>query len=313
MGDVAQALPIVGVLHDAGVRVGWAVEDRFAGIVEHARWPVEPLVWKRGVPGLMNLRGRGRDFEAVLDVQGNMKSGTVAVSLGAGTVIGLARENVREFGNLMFTAVRAAPARGPHVLERSLAVVEQCLGRRVAPDDIPEPPWLEARPHAVERVRGQLAAVGVDIQRPGIAAVVGVPDDPRAWPVTLAAKLVQEHAGFLIAGPAEAGLSLPADVPVLRQGADTELLIALGRLLAEHGWRVAGHDSGAMHVLHACAVRGVVLFGPQDPARTGPWRGRTLVAPGELACRPCLDRVCREASGPVCMSRIDPEQVARSL
>lgn len=313
LGDIAQALPLAGLLDREGWRVGWTVERRFAGLVDAAVWPVQQLSWSRGLHGLRRIRGAARGFDVSLDVQGNWKSGVVAAALGADRVLGLAREDVRERGNLLFTDVRAAPARAPHVLDRSLTVVAQALGRPVSRAELPRPPWLRADVGRLAAVRTQLAAIGLDPQRPLVAITVGRPDDPRTWPLAHARELQRQVAGsFLVTGPREYELAL--DGPVLRQGGgDLRDLVALGAVVARSGGVAVGHDHGAMHVLHATGARCLFLFGPQDPARTGPAFGRALVGPDPLECRPCLSRRCAHELGPVCMSGISPALVAAEL
>lgn len=315
LGDVAQALPIGGLLHHEAVRTAWVVEERCAGLLALARWPIEVLVWSRGWRGLRKILGAGRGYDATLDLQGNWKSGLVAGMLGADRVIGLAREDLRERGNALFSDARAAPARGRHVLERSLRPVEVLLGRSLSLEDLPRPPFLRVREQEMEAVAAALRQRGLDPARPLVAVVVGKPTDPRTWPHEQARALARSLGcqAFLLAGPAEPPLD-PGQVPLLRQGSgELGALAALGATLARTGGVAVGHDGGAMHTLYAAGARCLFLFGPQDPARTGPPGGATLVAPEPLVCRPCLQRACRLVEGPVCMSRIDADTVRVQL
>jgi heptosyltransferase-1 len=65
-------------------------------------------------------------------------------------------------------------------------------------------------------------------------------------------------------------------------------------------------DSGPMHLAAAVGTPVVALFGPTDPARTGPYgEGHTIVRAG-LPCSPCFLKKCPTRK---CMQDISPEQV----
>jgi len=65
-------------------------------------------------------------------------------------------------------------------------------------------------------------------------------------------------------------------------------------------------DSGPMHLACAVGTPVVALFGPTDPARTGPYgRGHTVIR-ANLSCMPCFLKKCPTAR---CMQEIAPEHV----
>jgi 3-deoxy-D-manno-octulosonic-acid transferase/heptosyltransferase-1 len=65
-------------------------------------------------------------------------------------------------------------------------------------------------------------------------------------------------------------------------------------------------DSGPMHLAAAVGTPVIALFGPTDPARTGPYgEGHTIVR-AELPCIPCFLKKCPTKK---CMKEISPEQV----
>jgi 3-deoxy-D-manno-octulosonic-acid transferase/heptosyltransferase-1 len=65
-------------------------------------------------------------------------------------------------------------------------------------------------------------------------------------------------------------------------------------------------DSGPMHLAAAVGTPVIALFGPTDPARTGPYgKGHTVIRTN-LPCSPCLLKKC---STKECMEKITPEQV----
>jgi len=65
-------------------------------------------------------------------------------------------------------------------------------------------------------------------------------------------------------------------------------------------------DSGPMHLAAAVGTPVVALFGPTDPARTGPYgEGHTIIRT-DLPCSPCFLKKCPTKQ---CMKEILPEQV----
>ncbi|MBN2437009.1 MAG: glycosyltransferase family 9 protein [Deltaproteobacteria bacterium] len=65
-------------------------------------------------------------------------------------------------------------------------------------------------------------------------------------------------------------------------------------------------DSGPMHLAAAVGTPVVALFGPTDPARTGPWGpGHRIIRKG-LSCSPCFRKRCET---PRCMTDISVEEV----
>ena len=69
-------------------------------------------------------------------------------------------------------------------------------------------------------------------------------------------------------------------------------------------------DSGPMHLAAAMGTPVVALFGPTDPARTGPYGPGHCVIRRELSCAPCLRKRC---DLPRCMKEISVEEVFEAV
>jgi heptosyltransferase-1 len=65
-------------------------------------------------------------------------------------------------------------------------------------------------------------------------------------------------------------------------------------------------DSGPMHLAAAVGTPVVALFGPTDPARTGPYGPGHRVIRHALSCAPCLRKRC---DAPRCMTEISVDEV----
>ncbi|PKN17940.1 MAG: lipopolysaccharide heptosyltransferase I [Deltaproteobacteria bacterium HGW-Deltaproteobacteria-6] len=69
-------------------------------------------------------------------------------------------------------------------------------------------------------------------------------------------------------------------------------------------------DSGPMHLAAAVGTPVIALFGPTDPARTGPYGAGHSVVRSGLSCSPCLLKKCSTTQ---CMKDITEEQVLNAL
>lgn len=69
-------------------------------------------------------------------------------------------------------------------------------------------------------------------------------------------------------------------------------------------------DSGPMHLAAAMGTPVVALFGPTDPARTGPYGPGHRVIRRALSCAPCLRKRC---GNPRCMTEISVEEVFEAV
>ena len=69
---------------------------------------------------------------------------------------------------------------------------------------------------------------------------------------------------------------------------------------------LVGVDSGLMHLAAALDLPVVALFGPTDPAVTGPRCSVSTIVRKNLPCSPCHDSTCRRRE---CLDSIVPEEV----
>ncbi len=79
-------------------------------------------------------------------------------------------------------------------------------------------------------------------------------------------------------------------VPVRDLSGATDLERYLKQVAACRGF--LANDSGAMHVASALEVPTVAIFGPTDPAATGPLGSNTTVVRVPVDCGPCLKHEC---------------------
>jgi heptosyltransferase-1 len=326
LGDVVHALPVLAWLKSADplMEIDWLVEEGFAPLIEG-----HPLLrrvhrlclkrWRREGWGAV-LRGIGRtlgnlrkeNFDLVLDLQGNSKSGLFTLLSGAVKRYGFAREGVREWPNLLATNCKVEL--GPdihHISERSLAVARAAFP---AGKEAPFAGPMHVLPEAAEAVERQLAELDLDRQ-PLVVLQYGTTWVTKLWPL----ESWQELVGKLCN---ESGLR-----PVLIWGNDTELEAcrAICRGCRDQGviWPrgslpelvallrkadlVVGGDTGPIHIAAAVGTPTVSLFRVTDATRNGPRGDEHIRLQAPLDCSPCLRKKCeRDAE---CGASIDVETV----
>ncbi|MFO0932768.1 MAG: glycosyltransferase family 9 protein [Planctomycetota bacterium] len=340
VGDVLHALPAVHALAAArpDVAVDWLVEDRAAALLEGhpdlAAVHVVPRArWRRtmrrplSVPGtLLDMlrfvaRLLRRRYDAVVDLQGNLKSGLWSAAAGAPVRVGLASGDARE-GNGFFVNRRVAVPRDVrHRVERALRVLGVVAGRAlpfagggvapVAPDG-DAAAW-------VERALGErgLASRGFVVLHPGTSRFGAF----KRWPTdrfaALAARIVRETgaAVVLTGAPGEEPLveAVAAAAGVPTTGLVTPNLATLAALLARARAVVAA-DTGPLHLAAGLEVPVLGLFGPKDAEVYGPFGRRPdgtagplpVLVRDDVGCRPCAVRWCPD---PVCMSGLEVDDV----
>jgi ADP-heptose:LPS heptosyltransferase len=141
----------------------------------------------------------------------------------------------------------------------------------------------------------------------------------KKWPAEFFASVMQSIAQrdpglkFLLAGTsdeiadAKAILAQCGDLPVASVCGGT----TVGELLEVIRMSVLTvcNDSGPMHIAAALGVPVVAMFGPTDPALTGPYCEKKSVFIPEIACNRCFLRYCKDSR---CHASIDPEAVAEA-
>jgi heptosyltransferase-1 len=300
MGDILHALPAVTALRLAHPEwvIDWVVEPRWRALLaaedntdrDHGRSAAQPLVdhvhlastktWRKApfcrqtFHEFMALRSalRAGEYDAVIDLQGAIRSAVVARLAGCRRLIGEAEP--REHAARWLFKERVA-THGAHVIEQDVELASAIAGEPLMPVE----PWLPVDP---------AAEIWADEILPPITNKTAVLINPGAgwgakrWPVeryaTVAQGLIEHGCRVLVnAGPGEEPL---AEV-ISRQtgGAATPLACTLAQLIAitrRIALVVAG-DTGPLHL--ACALcRPVVgVYGPTDPSRNGPFGTRFKV------------------------------------
>jgi heptosyltransferase-1 len=327
MGDILHALPAVTALrqmHPSWV-IGWVVEPRWRALLAApnaaTRGPAMPVVdqlhyastrdWRQNALGLHTTRGvqalrrelREGRYDAVLDLQGAIRSAILGRMAGSRRLIGEAQPRERP-ARWLFT--ERVPTHGAHVIEQDVE-----LARQIAGDELqPLPPLLPADPVADAWCDELLASSGT---RPVALISPGAGWGAKRWPVERFAAVARGLIGkgfrvLVNAGPGEEPM---ADVIVKEAtGAAIPLATTMEQLIAltrRVSLCIAG-DTGPLHL--ACALgRPVVgIYGPTDPSRNGPFGTRFCVLRSPESRRDHTRRPEPEAG----LLTITPEEVLQA-
>jgi len=172
-------------------------------------------------------------------------------------------------------------------------------------------------PGSAEAARTRLMALGLDQEdTPLVILSPGASYGPaKRWPAPLYGRLAalleeKKKARILIIGSgeeaeiAETISSSMARKPAVLTGATT-LSEVLG--LISQASLFISNDTGTMHIANGLGVPVVAIFGPTNPAVTGPFQKPSVYLRKEVPCGPCFYRECPYDHR--CMTGISPEDV----
>ncbi|MCC6982541.1 MAG: lipopolysaccharide heptosyltransferase I [Bauldia sp.] len=348
-GDVIHTLPALTDLKRAlpGIEIDWVLEEAFAPVaaahpavtetipvaVRSARWP--PSRWVTFMIGRTRIRRhfRSRRYDFVLDAQGLLKSAILARQAGR-PVYGFDARSAREHAASILYRKSFAVPQGLHAVERTRLLFAAAFGYASPAGEGDFGLWDAARAAPTRATPAPAWANVATPPRPSAGAYeplslparYGILIQAASWPSklwpedhwqTLLDRLGAEGQSVVIpwgneaerarANRLAAGRPLVAVLPRRLSGAP---LIALLQRAAF----AIGLDSGLMHLATALGVPGIWLFGPTDPALTGPYGPGQHVLRSPHGEAPCYRRSCsREPDGLCCMRRIEVAAVARAL
>ena len=320
LGDVVHCLPVLKALRRARpeARIGWVVEEWIAPllaahpdldevlVVNLKRWRRQPFA-AATVREVGNFLGALDRFapDLVLDLMGNHKAGVLAALTLADRRIGAARPFRREPSSAVWLSQGVA-LRGVHAVDRALSL-HDAQEIPPAPADFGGDEILPAVPAAV----GELLAAHpapFALLHPG--AGWGNKRYPPAGWGEVARRLRAATGVPLWVGVAPGEESLAAEVVAASGGAATAVsapdlpaLAALSRAAA----LVLGGDSGPLHLAHALGAPVLLVMGPTDPERNGPYGAPERALWHRLPCSFCHRRF---AETKACLLEIPPARVA---
>ena len=315
LGDVVHALPVLAALrrHLPAAKIGWVVEDAMAPVLAGHPDLDELLVvrlrrWRRlSRQGFGELRGFLAALdrfapEVVLDLMGNHKAGAISALTLADRRIGFARRHRREPSSAVWISQPVAP-RGIHAVDRMLSLLD-ALGLPPEPADFGGEKLLRGEPPAALQAESE----------PFVLLHPGAGWANKRYPADWwghAARLLRDRTGlptWVAAAPGEETLAARVEAAgegAVRTVAAPDLPTLAG--LIRRARLMLGGDTGPLHLAHALRTPVLMLMGPTDPERHGPYAAPENALHKRLPCSFCYQRLEETKA---CLLEIPPWRVA---
>jgi heptosyltransferase I len=271
LGDVVCALPVASALKatDPEARIVWAVDPRFAGVVECCTAvgevaKVKPSFKGSGVPRF------DEKFDAALDMQGLLKSAVIVWKAKADRKLGYHWQ--REGAWLFSERVLPDPS-SLHIVDQYVDVARAAGGTADRAEFS-----LVPKGEDVASVTEKLRSRGIG----GIFVVLnaGAGWATKRWPARHFAALIDRLAqdgipSVLIGGKAPADIAAAEEVKAASKEQPVDLLgqtsvrelVALISMARAH----VGGDTGSTHIAAALGVAAIGLYSITKPVRSCPY------------------------------------------
>ena len=312
LGDIIHALPALSFLHQVspGIEVDWVVEEPFREVLAGNRLismlhTVRTKVWRKAPFAAATRREiaevkaalKGRNYDLVFDIQGNLKSGLVDRFSGCGNVIGFSADLLQEKVNLLFTT-RQIPSRrhDSHVTDQCLRVVCVPFGRDFTGMTLTTDISTSVEDNAA-------AAALLSTLADGLVFLChcGTTWETKFW----------YDEGWVSLGKSLLAL-YPDSTLLFSWGNETErnkvngFAAAIGRgarvldryplkgltALLKRVDLVIGGDTGPVHIAAAVGTPTVSLYRASDGKRSGPRGAHDIIVQAPLPCTACFRTHC---------------------
>ena len=324
IGDVIHALPVSYALRKKypTAHITWVVEPTAYEIVKHNPCVDEVILFqkkafktfkgfKQNFKPFYKLLHR-RKYDISIDLQGLFKSMAVVLTANAKKKIGYV--DMREGSNLISKAIKGPHFNG-HIVDRYLDTVKY-LGCDT--DNIIFP--LKNTAEEINYVNNLLMDSQIDDDTPFIVFAVGTNWVNKCWSTknfAILSDLLSEHSiktvliGF---GKNDEQKALE----ITRQNTSNNIVNLVGKTslmqtaaLIKKAKAVVGGDTGNLHLAAALNIPAIMLMGPTDPNRNGPYKQIHNVILAGHDCDGCWKRTCRKNID--CLSTITPNLVLKKI
>lgn len=324
IGDIIHALPVSYALRQKypDAHITWVVEPTGLEIVQHNPCVDEIVLFQKKAFKTLHgfkenfkpLRQRlhERSYDVSIDLQGLFKSAAVVLAAGAKRRIGCA--DMREGSGLISHPVRGRHSSG-HIVDRNLDAAA-ALGCDVEHAVFP----IENTPEEIQSAAVLLQRYGIDEDSRFVVFAVGTNWPNKCWAPSYFAELADllEQFGIkvVLAGFGADDEQRAVSVVNNSQRGDIVNLVGMTSLMQtaaimRRACSVVGGDTGNLHMAAALGRPAVMLMGPTDPARNGPYNQRYNVITAGHECDGCWKRRCRKNID--CLSVIKPETVLEKI
>lgn len=319
IGDVIHALPVSYALKETfpEARVTWVVEPPAYELLTDNPYIDEIILFEKkkfkSLGGFLTNFGpfkrrlQQNQYDAALDLQGLFKSAAIAYLSKAPVRLGTC--NMRECSDRVSRPVIGPHAQG-HIVERYLDAARE-LGCRV--DKVVFPMNVTARDEDLAARIMQQA--GADIGNPYVVLAVGANWPNKRWPTkyfaALSDWLYSQKLIPVVIGGGVLDASLAAEIEAAAEIPPVNLVgrTSLKQLahIIRHARLTLGGDTGPVHLSAGIGTKTVMVMGPTDANRNGPYGQLDNAIEADWDCKYCWKRACPK--GRECLARISVDQV----
>lgn len=324
IGDVIHALPVSYAIKETypDARVTWVVEPPALNILEDNPYIDEIIIFekkkfKESLSGFLEnfspFRRKLKEghFDIALDLQGLGKSAAIAYFSGAKKRYGTC--NMREMSNFISKPVIGEHKNG-HIVERYLDVT-RAIGCRV--NDVVFPVAISEKDERI--AKDTIKKYGVSDGASYAVLAVGANWPNKRWPVSYYADLADWLFGQQIIPVFVGGGALDENLiseitrkaqipPVSIVGKTTLKQLAA---VIKNSQFVIGGDTGPVHLAAGLKVPTIMMMGPTDTNRNGPYGQSENAIEVNRPCRWCWKRACPK--GLDCLSAISVDMVKNKI
>ena len=234
---------------------------------------------------------RHTDYDAVIDLQGLLKSAMLARSVRGRKTIGFPRKHLREPLARLFYTMAPDPGGATHVIYKNLELLTplKVLDRRV------RFPLEIVRTPTVVQVVNRFEPGGYVLINPGAAW------PNKQWPPQrfgeVASALARDFGwrSLVLWGPGEQEIAhsvVAASGGAAEPSPPTTITDLVG--VARHARLMISGDTGPLHIAAAVGTPIVALYGPTQPERNGPWSLDDISVSRVQQCSCLYERKCRK-------------------
>lgn len=314
IGDVIHALPVSYAIKETfpDARVTWVVEPPSLPLLEMNPCVDKILLFNK--KNFRTLKGFMREFfpfkhelqeqtfDAVLDLQGLFKSAAIAFFAKSNIKLGIC--NMREMSDKISTPVVGENAQG-HIVERYLDTARAvgCVVNKVRfPIQIPV--------DESEKARTIMEHAGLREGNPFVLFAVGANWPNKRWPTENFAALGDWFYNLAVVpvliGSGDLDVQRAREIESKMEIPPINLINRTNIAQLTHVIRssrlVIGGDTGPVHLAAALSVRTIMLMGPTNVERNGPFGQLEHAIEVERPCKGCWKRACPKNE--ICLEKI---------
>ena len=323
IGDVIHALPVSYAIKETfpSAKVTWVVEPPAYDLLSMNPYVDKIIVFEKKEFKTFNgffekfspfrKEIQAESYDAVLDLQGLFKSAAIAFFAKANIKLGIC--NMRELSNAVSKPVIGEHAQG-HIVERYLDTA-RAIGCRVNNVTFP----IEIPSEEIDNARKIMKNAGLDENKPYVVFAIGANWENKRWRTEFFAELCDwlynSKVMPVLIGGGETDFKRSADIYVAMQNSPVNLVnkTNLKQLayVIKNARLVIGGDTGPVHLAAGLKIRTLMLMGPTDANRNGPYGQIQNAIEVDRDCKGCWKRSCPKKED--CLANITVRQVQEKI